>query len=80
MKFAPGKFDGGNPHCLSVIVNAAVFYHDYMNKKEYAIGMIESEVASAAEQFEDAPEDKETSAIMGILMANMEMWKTSDDH
>ncbi|KAJ6780209.1 hypothetical protein PWT90_01936 [Aphanocladium album] len=74
IKLAQDKFDPGNPHRLSVMVNAAVFYHDFVNMEEHAIELTESELSKAMEAVADST-DADVRAIMNILHANLQLWK-----
>ncbi|KAJ3496249.1 hypothetical protein NLG97_g2796 [Lecanicillium saksenae] len=74
IKLAQEKFDAGNPHRLSVMVNAAVFYHDFVNMEERAIELTESELSKAMEEAADST-DADVRAIMHILHANLQLWK-----
>lgn len=79
VKLAQDRFDAGNPHRMSIVVNAAVFYHDFMNMQSHAIELTESELKKAAETVAD-PVDGDTRAIMGILQTNLQLWKGDEDH
>lgn len=60
------------------MVNAAVFYHDFMDMQDYAVELTESELKKAAEAVADSA-GEDTRAIAGILQANLQLWKVDED-
>ncbi|XWW92373.1 hypothetical protein V2A60_000296 [Cordyceps javanica] len=79
VKFAQDRLDAGNSCRMSIIVNAAVFYHDFMNMQTHAIELTESELRKAEETLSDSS-DEDVKAIMGIFRANLQLWKDDRDH
>lgn len=61
------------------MVNAAVFYHDFMKMEAHAIELTESELRKAADATESST-DADVEAIMSILKANLQLWKEEEDH
>lgn len=78
VKFAQDRFDAGSSPRMSIMVNAAVFYHDFMDMQDYAVDLTESELQKATEAVGNSA-GADTRAIAGILQANLQLWKADED-
>ncbi|OAA73360.1 14-3-3 domain protein [Cordyceps fumosorosea ARSEF 2679] len=68
------RFDAGSSLRMSIIVNAAVFYYDIMGMHEGAIELTETELSKAAEALGNSV-GEDIKAIMGLLQANLRLWR-----